>query len=139
MQEKELRIIHIPLQHYHHYLNTVLQLLFPSENGGEAKSRDQQWQFSHDFLNVSVTPLECSIVCESNLATALFSPARDRAAQLDSGNSKHDYGSTSTESFIAMSVEGAGMEAGQRVLEVTSPIARAGMYDWSLFGLSQSL
>ena len=38
-----------------------------------------------------------------------------------------------------MSVEGAGMEAGQRVLEVTSPIARAGMYDRTLFGLSQSL
>ena len=126
MQEKRLRIIHIPLQCYTHYLNTILQLLFPSSKDGEEANGDHQWQFSHEFLNVSVTPLECSIVCERSLATALFAPARDRAARLGSVASG-DYGSISAEDFVAMSVEGAGMEAGQRVLEVTSPIARAGM------------
>ena len=65
-------------------------------------------------------------MCERSLATALFAPARDRAAHLGSA-SAGGYGSISAEDFVAMSVEGAGMEAGQRVLEVTSPIAHAGM------------
>jgi hypothetical protein len=38
-----------------------------------------------------------------------------------------DFGSISDEEFVVISVEGAGMEAGQRVLELTSPLALAGM------------
>jgi hypothetical protein len=34
----------------------------------------------------------------------------------------------SSEDFVVMSVEGEGLEAGQRVLELTTPLALAGMY-----------
>ena len=33
----------------------------------------------------------------------------------------------SSEEFVAVSVEGEGLEAGQRVLELTTPLAMAGM------------
>ena len=80
-------------------------------------------------MNVSVTLIECSIVCEKDVAEALFRPAIDRAALSPSADSDH-CASISAENFVVISVEGAGMEAGQagqRVLELTSPLALAGM------------
>ena len=38
-----------------------------------------------------------------------------------------DDASVSSEDLVAISVEGEGLEAGQRVLELTSPLAMAGM------------
>ncbi len=34
----------------------------------------------------------------------------------------------SSETFVVISVEGEGLEAGKRVLELTTPLALAGMY-----------
>jgi len=34
----------------------------------------------------------------------------------------------SSEDFVVISVEGEGLDAGQRVLELTTPLALAGMY-----------
>ena len=123
--EEELRIIHIPLRLYSHYLPTILQLLFEGNNGvlGDPNTG---YANKHGFLNVSITPLEASVVCEHSLATAIFTPAIKRAFESSSHRSS-DYGSLSIETFVAISVEGAGMDAGQRVLEVTSPLAMAGM------------
>ena len=133
MQETALSIIHIPLNSYQIYLPAILQLLFPSADSHCAKVRDhvpryangdEPWANRHSFLNVSVNLLEASIVCDRSLAISLFLPVHNRAAKAvdrDSG----DYGSVSTDDYVAISVEGAGMEAGQRVLEVTSPLAVA--------------
>ena len=60
------------------------------------------------------------------MAEALFRPAIDRAAFSPRADSDHG-ASISAETFVVISVEGAGMEAGQRVLELTSPLALAGM------------
>ena len=54
------------------------------------------------------------------MAEDLFRPA------IGGTSSDHD-ASISAEDFVVISVEGAGMEAGQRVLELTSPLALAGM------------
>ena len=60
------------------------------------------------------------------MAEDLFRPAIDWA--LSSYGADGDrYASISEEDFVVISVEGAGMEAGQRVLELTSPLALAGM------------
>lgn len=77
-------------------------------------------------MNVSVTSVECSIVCGKDVADDLFRPAIIRAGSSPSANSDRD-ASISAEEFVVISVEGAGMEAGQRVLELTSPLALAGM------------
>ena len=78
------------------------------------------WANRHAFLNVSVTSIECSIVCRKDVAEDLFRPV------IGATDSDH-IASTSAEDFVVISVEGAGMEAGQRVLELTSPLALAGM------------
>ena len=77
-------------------------------------------------MNVSVTSIECSIVCAKDVAEALFRPVIDRAVLSRGADGDHD-ASISEEDFVVISVEGAGMEAGQRVLELTSPLALAGM------------
>ena len=78
------------------------------------------WAHMHPFLNISITPIECSIICSRELAQKYFAPVIKRGPK--------DGVSISPEDFIAVSVEGEGLEAGQRVLELTSPLAMAGMY-----------
>ena len=60
------------------------------------------------------------------MAEDLFRPVMSVPVSSPSADSDHD-ASISTEDFVVISVEGAGMEAGQRVLELTSPLALAGM------------
>ena len=82
-----------------------------------------KWANRHAFLNVSVTSIECSIVCGKDIAEDIFRPVIDRSPV--GGGDR--CASISVEDFVVISVEGAGMEAGQRVLELTSPLALAGM------------
>lgn len=76
----------------------------------------------HGFLNISVTPIECSIVCSKSLATDLFQPAISKLSRDDQARV-----SISKDSYVVFSVGGAGLEAGQRVLDLTAPLAMAGI------------
>ena len=98
----------------------------PGYETGECSQPQPSWANGHAFLNVSVTPIECSIVCSKNLAREYFAsaPAQNRAASEFSSKAA----TISSEDFVVISVEGEGLEAGQRVLELTSPLALAGMY-----------
>ena len=69
--------------------------------------------------------MECSVVCSKTLAMRYFSPVIARVKETN--GSKGDPASISSEDFVVISVEGAGLEAGQRVLDLTSPLAMAGM------------
>ena len=60
------------------------------------------------------------------MAEDLFRPVISGATSSPGAHSDQD-ASISAEDFVVISVEGAGMEAGQRVLELTSPLALAGM------------
>ena len=60
------------------------------------------------------------------MAEDFFRPAINRAVSSPGAIAEH-HASISVEDFVVISVEGAGMEAGQRVLELTSPLALAGM------------
>lgn len=77
------------------------------------------------FLNLSVTPVECSVVCARHLAELYFEPLVRQFDQAASASGSRV--SISKEDFIVMQVEGQGLDAGQRVLELTSPLAMAGM------------
>lgn len=115
------------MEQYRHYLPSILQLLFPLAANLNADIRNSEsWANRHTFLNVSVTSIECSIVCGRDAAEGLFKPIIGRAALSPGDDSDHG-ASISAEPFVVISVEGAGMEAGQRVLELTSPLALAGM------------
>lgn len=125
-----MSLIHIPLAQYNQYLQHILKLLFPEKTEGEhdngVYSQPQaSWANRHAFLNVSVTPLECSIVCAQTLAQEVFASVPSHL-RYSSGVS-HTTATISSEDFVVISVEGEGLEAGQRVLDLTSPLALAGM------------
>lgn len=129
-KDTQLALIHIPLHLYSSFLQSVLRLLLPSEahnesptsNGNGAVQPPSVWPYEHPFVNISVTPIECSVVCSRKIADDLFEPALrllDTASQ--------DQVSITDEDYVVMQVDGEGLDAGQRVLELTSPLALAGM------------
>ncbi|KAF2646883.1 hypothetical protein P280DRAFT_20770 [Massarina eburnea CBS 473.64] len=130
LKETELALIHIPLHLYTSFLQTVLQLLLPNEsrtNGATANGNGtvlppKGWPYEHPFVNISITPLECSVVCSRTLTEQLFVPALN---SLDP--TSRSQVSITTDNYVVMQVDGEGLDAGQRVLELTSPLALAGI------------
>lgn len=105
-----------------------MRLLFGEDHDQDAARIS--WTNRHDFLNVSITPIECSIICSRFLADRLIRPVADALNKAfgptKPGNPKSEI-QVSDEDYIVIQVDGSGLEAGQRVLELTSPLAMAGM------------
>ncbi|KAI5867185.1 ACT domain-containing protein [Durotheca rogersii] len=118
------RLIHIPLTLYSTFLQPILQVLLPQDDDdslaieAEGLSIDNK----HGFLNISITPVECSVVCHSSWARNVFEPVIKR---LPPHVSK--LVSISRDSYLILSVISAGMDAGGRVMDLTSPLALAGV------------
>lgn len=127
-KDTQLALIHIPLHLYRNFLQSILQLVLPNAtrkafgNGSGAVQPPKGWPCEHPFVNISITPVECSIVCSRTLASELFVPVLN----LLDAESKESV-SITTDDFVVMQVDGEGLDAGQRVLELTSPLALAGM------------
>lgn len=129
LQDTQLALIHIPLELYTLFLQPILQLLLP-EDADEATvgastlqlRRRRSWAYVEPFVNISITPIECSISCSRSLCEELFLPA---IKALDA--SLREQVSISKDDYVVMQVDGEGLDAGQRVLELTSPLAMAGM------------
>ncbi|KAI1190334.1 ACT domain-containing protein [Nemania serpens] len=123
--EGPFSLIHIPLDLYPTFLQPIVQVLLPQgagdaflSDGAEGLDNDTR----HVFLNISITPIECSVVCHSNWAKIVFEPVvnrlpRDAATRV----------TISKEAYLVLSVISAGMNAGNRVMELTSPLALAGI------------
>lgn len=113
------------LEAYPHFIQPILQLLFhnPHVDGDVVvRAPSRPWAFWDPFVNVSIVANECSIVCPRQQAESLFLPIING---LSSDLQKHV--SISNEDFSAIVIGGEGLEAGQRVLDLTSPLALAGM------------
>ena len=112
-------------------MQPLLQLLHPTKTTGTHVEHEDDlqsavpWATQHPFLNVSITPIECSVVCSKALAKEYFAPVIAQAPKRK--DSDGDRATISSEDFVVISVEGEGLDAGQRVLELTSPLAMAGM------------
>jgi hypothetical protein len=126
-QEGQFSLIHIPLPLYSALLQPILRVLLP--HGGPTCSEEPEGLLEglsidneHGFLNISVTPIECSVVCHTSWAQNVFEPVIRR---LPKEASKQV--STSKDTYIVFSVSSAGMEAGQRVMDLTAPLAMAGI------------
>ena len=78
----------------------------------------------HSFLNISITPVECSVVCHSSWARDVFEPAIKR---LPGGHAAASRVTISTDAYLILSVISAGTDAGSRVMELTSPLAMSGV------------
>ncbi|KAI1131185.1 ACT domain-containing protein [Nemania abortiva] len=123
--EGTFNLIHIPLDLYPTFLQPILQVLLPQGAGEACLANGVEGpdvETRHAFLNISITPIECSVVCHSDWAKTVFEPVvnrlpRDVAKQI----------TVSKEPYLVLSVISAGMDAGNRVMELTSPLALAGI------------
>ncbi|KKA29032.1 hypothetical protein TD95_002186 [Thielaviopsis punctulata] len=121
-------VIHIPLDVYSALLQPILRTLLPQSqtvrvtSDGPDFHPDGLCDGQHGFLNISVTPLECTVVCHQSWAHNVFQPV---ISALPKPLTKQV--SISKDSYIVLSVIGADMDAGSRVVELTSPLAVAGI------------
>lgn len=131
LQDERLALVHIPLDLYPFFVQPLLQLIFhevpavDEQNDAGDENKEPEAASQPIFLNLSVTPVECSVVCARHLAELYFEPLVRQFDQSASASGSRV--SISKEDFIVMQVEGQGLDAGQRVLELTSPLAMAGM------------
>jgi len=124
-QETELALIHIPLHLYNHFLQPILAIITPIPSDLEGVSDHEashSWSYAHPFVNISVTPVECSVVCSREVATKFFTPARDGLVP-----ELREQCCISDDDYVVMQVYGDSLDAGHRVLELTGPLAMNGM------------
>ncbi|KAK1966681.1 hypothetical protein LZ32DRAFT_147688 [Colletotrichum eremochloae] len=122
-------LIHIPLDLYSSLLQPILRVLLPQTQTLKASKGEPEHELEglntegqHGFLNISVTPMECSIVCHNSWAKNVFEPAiKDLPKDLAKSVS------ISKDTYLVLSVISAGMDAAGRVMELTSPLALAGI------------
>ncbi|KAM3087576.1 hypothetical protein ACMFMG_001656 [Clarireedia jacksonii] len=125
--EGEFSLIHVPLPLYSSLLQPILRVLLPHKaevdgDGEEDHIERLSTDSEHGFLNISVTPIECSIVCQKSWAETVFQPVIEALPQ-DEVNKVQ----ISADSYIVFSVNSSGTDAGQRVIDLTSPLAMAGI------------
>jgi hypothetical protein len=123
-QSGTFKLIHIPLDLYPTFLQPILQVLLPHDGDSSLEREVEGLSIDnkHGFLNVSITPVECSVVCHTNWATNVFEPVIKRLPKDASRRV-----TISKDSYLILSVISAGMDAGSRVMELTSPLAMAGI------------
>ncbi|KAK3308725.1 ACT domain-containing protein [Chaetomium strumarium] len=119
-----LSLIHIPLDLYTSLLQPILKVVLPPSQDPTQSLQANLTSNSHKhgFLNISVTPIECSIVCNSAWAQSVFEPAIKRLPREQAKSV-----AISKDTYAALSVYGAGVDAGSRVADLTSPLALAGI------------
>ena len=128
-QDNRVSVIHIPIRLYPFFLQPILRLLFGDDHVEDAAKIP--WTSRHQFLNVSITPVECSVVCSTELTDRFFRPLVETFNSLSKLKKKkeaREQVEINPEDFIVVQVDGQGLDAGQRVLDLTSPLALAGMY-----------
>lgn len=118
-QDGQFRVIHIPLSLYPALLQPILQILVPAKTSGRRGSHEHR---RHDFLNITITPIECSIVCRAAQVQSIFAPRIAALAPADAARVH-----VSRTIYNVFSVNSAGLEAGRRVLDLTAPLALAGI------------
>ncbi|KAK6352619.1 hypothetical protein TWF730_009439 [Orbilia blumenaviensis] len=143
-QDCRLSLIHIPRELYPHFLQPILKLVLPlqdsrKDENGQLPTVDEEDRYysmtesgyqpsngSTDvgqvFVNVSITPVECSVVCAHDTAQELFKPLLDALEP-----ERRETVVISEDDYVVIQVDGEGFDAGQRVLELTNPLAMAGV------------
>lgn len=131
-QKGEFSLIHIPLPLYSLLLQPILRVLLPYKEADPAAENEDEGESivfdeEHGFLNISVTPIECSVVCHKSWAETVFQPIVDALP-----NDENNQVQMSTDTYIVFSVDSTGTDAGQRVMDLTSPLGKFIPYIHSL-------
>lgn len=89
----------------------------------EDTSISDQIDALQEFINISFTPVECSVICPTELVDLLFGKALDQAALSSaSGGPKVLLGQ-----YLAIQIDGDGANSGSRILDITAPLSSAGI------------
>jgi len=120
-------LIHIPLELYSAFLQPILRVLLPQAHtvaAGEGGSAPEGLtvDHKHGFLNISITPVECSVVCHTFWAKTVFEPVI-KSLPKEAAKSV----SISKNSYDALLFISADLDAGSRVVDLSSPLALAGI------------
>lgn len=136
-QDAKLSLVQIPREDLQIFLPSIFQLLFPDTGSSHSQSqspraehggREETWANQHVFFNLTINPLECSIVCSTDSARRYFSGTPTATSgSLPAARDGRGRATVSPEDFVVVSVEGEGLNASQRVLELTTPLALAGV------------
>lgn len=119
--------MHIPKEYYHYFLQPILRILFDEDTHTNAADF---WTDKHDFLNLSITPMGCSLMCSRTLVDEVLRPSAEQFNSLiqpKGSKTKLELIDTSKEDYVVVQVDGQGLDAGQRVLDLTGPLAMAGI------------
>lgn len=129
LQDTELALIHVPLHLYNYFVQPILDLvLLPNSSpitDSVSSFSSQSWAYSHPFVSISLTTLECSVVLPRLLAQRYFEPVRNSLEP-----AARELVWISDESYTVIQVDAQGhdsADAAKRVLELTSPLAMNGM------------
>jgi hypothetical protein len=122
-------LIHVPLNLYSAFLQPILRVLLPasqklnlSRNSPDLELHGLNTDSQHGFLSISITPIECSIVCHSCWIKCVFEPAI-KALPKEAAKAVI----ISKDAYTILSVISAGLDAAGRVMELSSPLALAGV------------
>ena len=121
-QDSHLALIHLPIGLYSTFVQPIFRLLFGEDHNEDAAKIP--WTNRHDFLNITINSIECSVICARPLADRLFIPLLQHYRTLLQRKLEVEI---SCDEYMVIQVDGQGLDAGQRVLELTSPLAMAGM------------
>ena len=76
-----------------------------------------------------MTPVGCSLICSKVLVEKWLTPlVKEFNAHVERTKADSAGIEISQDEYVAIQVDGQGLDAGQRVLELTAPLAMAGMY-----------
>lgn len=119
-------LVHIPNEYFSFFLQPLLKILFGEDL--DLVDPGLPWTYRHDFLNFSVTSIGCTLICSQALVNKFFTPLAEQFNELFG----HSRTSTSLieishEDYVVIQVDGQGLNASERVLELTAPLAMAGM------------
>lgn len=78
---------------------------------------DEKCDKLEEFINVSLTPVECTIVCPTDLVDMLFGR---ELARLKTSSVQ-----VLRDRYLAIQIDGDGLDSGSRVLEVSDPLSAA--------------
>lgn len=132
LKDAKLVLIHIPIKYYSFFIQPILRLLFGEDHDEDVAKIP--WTNRHEFLNISITSIEISIICTRELAERFVVPIENTLRELFMQDlpSWHVL-EIGHEDYTVVQVDGQGLDAGQRVLELTGPLAMAGMRVASAF------
>lgn len=75
------------------------------------------------FINVSFTPVDCSVICPTELVDLLFGTTLELSAKITEPSAP----TVLKDQYLAIQVDDVGLDSGSSLLDISAPLAAAGI------------